>query len=256
MRLSRAWQDRVWIGTSGYVYKHWRGGVFYPKGLPQDEELEFYSRQFRTVELNNPFYRLPKRQAFVHWRKRTPADFLFAVKASRYITHIKRLKDARQPLRTFLRHAGGLNEKLGPILFQFPAFWQLNLERLQSFLKLLPSGEFAFEFRHPTWLVEPVFKALRRARVALCLPVAPGMPIATSVVTAEFTYIRMHAGSGAGGGFTSGELAAWAKKIQKLLSLCDRVYVYFNNDAHGFAVKNAIHLRRLLGGSLRRSAAP
>lgn len=238
----------VWIGTSGFVYRHWRKGVFYPARLPQNRELEYYAEHFRTVELNNPFYRLPQKETFVAWRKRTPPDFLFAVKASRYLTHIKKLKDAEEPLALFMDRARGLGPKLGPILFQFPATWKRDLDRLESFLKILPKRrEFAFEFRHPAWLEDPVFALLRRHRAALCIPVKPERPRPEVAVTADFSYIRLHAGSGESGGFTPAELAYWAGQVRALRRRGLRVYLYFNNDSAGCAIRNAFSLRKLLG---------
>jgi uncharacterized protein YecE (DUF72 family) len=245
---SRTGESDVWIGTSGFVYPHWRNGVFYPPGLPQKEELEFFARSFRTVELNNPFYRLPERETFAGWRRRTPPDFRFAVKASRYITHIRKLKEAREPLRTFLDRARGLGAKLGPVLFQFPSAWGVDLERLRRFLKLLPKRrEFAFEFRHPSWLAQPVYDLLHEYKAALCLAVRQTMSPEQEIVTADFTYIRMHSGTGCDGDFTGAELGKWAARIRRFLQAGIRVYIYFNNDQHGFAVRNALDLMSLLG---------
>jgi len=245
---SRSGQNDVWIGTSGFVYPHWRNGVFYPPGLPQKEELAFFAQSFRTVELNNPFYRLPEKETFTGWRRRTPPDFRFAVKASRYITHIRKLKEAEEPLRTFLDRARGLGAKLGPVLFQFPAAWGVDLERLRRFLKVLPKGrEFAFEFRHPSWLAQPVYDLLREYKAALCLAVRQTMSPEQEIVTAGFTYIRMHGGTGRDGDFTRPELEKWAARTRGFLQAGARVYIYFNNDQHGFAVRNALDLMSLLG---------
>jgi uncharacterized protein YecE (DUF72 family) len=232
----------VWIGTSGYVYPHWRRGIFYPAGLPQKQELEYYARHFPTVELNNPFYRLPERATFESWKKRAPAGFRFAVKASRYLTHLRKLKDCEEPLERFLDRARGLGKKLGPILFQLPPHWSPDVDRLRSFLHLLPKREFAFEFRDPGWLARPVFEALERYSAALCLPVGPNAPEAGEVVTADFTYVRMHAGSGQGGSFTDAEPRTWTAKVRKFLNRGTKVYVYFNNDQHGHAIRNAMKL--------------
>src|SRR5947209_2305463 len=145
-------RGRVWIGTSGWSYKHWLNGAFYPPKLPADQYLPFYAAQFSTVELNYSFYQLPPRSAFEAWRARTPAGFLFAVKASRYLTHVKRLTDPREPLERLLESAGGLGPKLGPLLFQFPPRWPMHLDRLRDFLalkaELAPGQRWAFEFRH------------------------------------------------------------------------------------------------------------
>ncbi|PYT07868.1 MAG: DUF72 domain-containing protein, partial [Acidobacteria bacterium] len=203
--------------------------------------------EFRTVELNNPFYRLPERETFARWQERTPDDFLFAVKASRFITHIKRLRDCSDPLRFFLEHAWGLGKKLGPILFQLPPQMHADLERLGSFLGILPRSEtFALEFRHESWLAVPVFELLRRHRVALCIPVKGAVEPDSPAVTGRVGYLRMHSGAGPDGEFTLGQLRGWAGLIRKWLGDGMDVYVYFNNDWQGFAVRNALQLRRLL----------
>jgi uncharacterized protein YecE (DUF72 family) len=244
------------IGTSGFMYRHWRAGVFYPTGWPPARELEFFSRHFPTVELNNPFYRLPDRTAFANWRRRTPPDFVFAVKASRYISHIKKLKDCREPLQLFLRRARGLGPKLGPVLFQFPRAWRRHDDRLSDFLALLPrSPRFAFEFRHPEWFEPEVFRMLERHRVALCLADAPNLPPAPSVVTTDFTYIRLHSGHAKDGNYGDRELSAWARRIDALVSRGTRVFCYFNNDWHGYAIQNARRLSELLGANQMPSAA-
>src|SRR5882757_3732740 len=148
----------ILIGTSGYVYRHWRGGVFYPAGLRHPDELEFYAREFTTVELNNSFYRLPTLEAFKSWRRRTPDDFLFAVKASRFITHMKRLKDCGDSIKLLFERVKGLGPKLGPILFQMPPKSNPNIERLAEFLGLLPRRhEYVFEFRNEKWFQEEIF---------------------------------------------------------------------------------------------------
>jgi uncharacterized protein YecE (DUF72 family) len=236
-----------WIGTSGYVYRHWRQGVFYPPGLRSREELGYYASRFRTVELNNPFYRLPTAETFQRWRDSTPADFQFAVKASRYITHIKRLRNVADELALFLDRADHLGSKLGPILFQLPPTQQLDLARLGDFLALLPKARrWVIEFRHPSWHTSEVYRLLSDHGVALCIPVGGGLH-PDRITTAPFTYIRMHRGQEAGGGFTDGELISWAGQIRALRSASKEVYVYFNNDWGGYAIRDAIKLRELLG---------
>lgn len=239
--------DRILIGTSGFCYPHWRKGVFYPVGWPQSRELEFYAQRFATVELNNPFYRLPAPETYDQWRERVPRGFCFAVKASRFITHIKRLHEVGPPLKTFMAGARHLRSKLGPVLFQFPSQWSLNLDRLAAFLPLLPARRrFAFEFRHASWFASPVYELLRRHRAALCLAVRPDLPPAPDVTTAPFTYIRFHSGTGNGGRFTLAELRPWASRIRRFTRAGIAVYAYFNNDWQGFALANARELRQLL----------
>jgi len=236
----------IWIGTSGWVYKHWKG-IFYPDKLPAAEQLPFYAEHFSTVEVNFSFYRLPERSVFEAWRAHTPAGFLFAVKGSRFLTHVKRLKDPEEPLQRLMDRARGLEEKLGPILFQFPHTWAVHLERLDYFLNVLRRyrpQRYAFEFRHESWLTEEVYRLLERAGAALCIPVSPGMPLAIRL-TAPWTYIRMHQGEH-DVGYDDDELAAWAKRIRKFRGQGADVYAYFNNDFEGYAIRNAERLRTML----------
>jgi uncharacterized protein YecE (DUF72 family) len=238
---------QVWIGTSGYVYRHWRKGVFYPVGLPAREELAYFASRFRTVELNNPFYRLPTAEMFERWRDNTPPDFQFAVKASRYISHIKRLRDVGAELALFLERADHLGPKLGPILVQLPPTQQLELTRLDEFLSLLsPARRWVIEFRHPSWHVSEVYQRLTDHGVGLCIPVGGGVH-PDRVTTTSFTYIRMHRGQEPEGGFTAAELVSWAAQIRALQSAGKEAYMYFNNDWGGYAIRDAIKLRELLG---------
>jgi uncharacterized protein YecE (DUF72 family) len=242
----------LWIGTSGWVYTHWTRDVFYPTGLPAAEQLAFYARHFPSVEVNFSYYKLPERAVFEGWRAQTPPDFLFAVKGSRYLTHMKKLKDPREPLARLLHNAGGLQEKLGPILFQFPGFWRANLERLAHFLEALrpyAPQRFAFEFRHRSWLAAEVYALLERAGAALCLPVGWGIPL-DARLTAPWTYVRMHGGE-PGPGFCSDELAPWAERIRGFLDQGADAYVYFNNDPQGHAIRDAQRLGRMLGQPAR-----
>lgn len=235
-----------YIGTSGWVYPHWRE-VFYPPKLPQSKWLEFYTGHFATVELNNSFYRLPSEQAFANWRDTSPEGFVYAVKVSRFITHIKRLKDVEEPVVTFLSRARHLNEKLGPLLYQLPPNMHRNDERLGSFLSLLPRGlRHVVEFRHESWLDEGVFDILRRHNVGLCVFDMPGVSCPL-LATADFAYIRFHGSSGLYYScYSDGELDDWARRISGLAKDLDAVYIYFNNDAEGFATKNAQTLREKL----------
>jgi uncharacterized protein YecE (DUF72 family) len=238
---------KLQIGTSGWVYKHWMG-IFYPLHLPSNQQLSFYAQNFSTVEINFSFYRLPERSVFESWREQTPSGFLFAVKGSRYLTHMKKLKDPQEPLSRLMERVEGLQEKLGPILFQFPHTWHLNLERLQSFLELLQTygqQRFTFEFRHSSWLIPQVYKLLENAGVALCLPVSPTVPLDVRL-TAPWTYIRMHTGQ-YGVGYSDEELSIWANRIRLFLQQEADVYIYFNNDPDGYAIHDAQHLCRLLG---------
>jgi uncharacterized protein YecE (DUF72 family) len=238
---------QIWIGTSGYVYPHWRKGVFYPPGLPAREELAYYATRFRTVELNNSFYRLPTPEMFTRWRESTPGDFQFAVKASRYITHIKRLHNVRDELARFVERAALLRSKLGPILFQLPPTQQRDLPRLGEFLGLLSTGRlWVVEFRHPSWHTNETYQLLAERGVALCIPVGGGVH-PDRITTASFTYVRMHRGQKPAGGFTAKELQSWAAQVRALKAAGKDVYVYFNNDWEGFAVRDAASLQAMLG---------
>lgn len=239
--------DRIRIGTSGYVYRHWRKGVFYPPGLPARDELGYYASRFPTVELNNPFYRLPTAEMFTRWREGTPDDFQFAVKTSRYITHVKRLRNVSDEVALFMERARHLETKLGPILFQLPPNQQLDLPRLEQFLPLLsPGHRWVLEFRHPSWHTQEVYQRLAGHAVALCIPVGGGLH-PDRITTAGFTYLRMHRGQEPRGGFTADELKTWAGQVQALSNAGKDVYVYFNNDWEGFAIRDATTLRELLG---------
>lgn len=237
----------LWIGTSGYVYRHWRQGVFYPEGLPSRDELSWFAARFRTVELNNPFYRLPEAATFARWRDAVPTDFRFAVKASRFITHVKRLKEPAEPLALLLERAGELRERLGPILFQLPPTFPADLSRLDRFLRELPEGrQWVVEFRHPSWHDPSVYDSLARTGVALCVPVG-GRVQPDLVTTAPFAYFRMHAGAGPGGGFTDDQLRTWSGRTRALRQAGKEVYVYFNNDWEGHAVRDADRMREMMG---------
>ena len=243
--------SELWVGTSGYVYPHWRRGVFYPVGLRQRDELAFYARHFSTVELNNPFYRLPEPEIFERWRDAVPEGFVFAVKASRYITHVRRLRDVAEPLALLLDRASLLESRLGPLLFQLPPTLQADLDLLRRFLDTLPEGRrWVLEFRHPSWHTPEVYQALGDRAVALCIPVG-GRVRPDLVTTAPFAYIRMHAGQGAGGGFTREQLEWWAGRIGALRRAARDCYVYFNNDAGGHAPRDARALLDLLDAGPR-----
>ena len=240
---------KVWVGTSGWVYKHWMApvGNFYPARMPGERQLPFYAEHFPTVEVNFSFYRLPERSVFETWRQQTPKDFLFAVKGSRYLTHMKRLKDPDEPLQRLLDRATGLGDKLGPILFQFPPRWRLNFDRLAQFLEALRPHQprrYAFEFRHESWLVPDVYQLLERSDAALCLPVSPAVPVDVRL-TAPWTYIRMHGGR-TSIGFGDDELTTWAGHARSFLDRGADTYVYFNNDPQEHAIFDSRRLRERL----------
>jgi uncharacterized protein YecE (DUF72 family) len=235
------------IGTSGWHYKHWLGD-FYPEKLPTAKMFSWYTREFNTVEINNSFYRLPEQRTFRRWKELAPPGFIFAVKASRFITHIKRLKDAAEALDLFFARAEPLGGSLGPILFQLPPRWKVNLERLGDFLNLLPPRHhYAIEFRDESWYVNQVYDLLHRSNVAFCIHDWGEMPN-PQVLTADFTYIRFH-GSGTryGGLYPERQLQKWADRLRGWESELFAAYVYFNNDIGGHAIRNARSLRTLMG---------
>jgi uncharacterized protein YecE (DUF72 family) len=236
----------LWIGTSGYVYRHWRSGVFYPPGLRAADELAWYATRFRTVELNNPFYRVPASGTVARWRDSVPGDFLFAVKVNREISHRRMLRDAAEPLADFLACVAILGPRLGPLLVQLPPELRIDLPLLAAFVASLPAvHRWVIEFRHPSWHVPAVHDALGRRGIALCVPVGGRVPPAL-VTTAPFTYLRMHAGSAPGGGFDDEALGMWAGRIRAVGRAGKDVYVYFNNDREGHAPRDAARLRALL----------
>lgn len=239
-------ESQIQIGTSGWDYDAWRGS-FYPAEMGHEDPLAFYARVFPTVEVNYSFYHLPERDTFVRWREGTPSDFLFSVKANRYLTHMKKLKDAAEPLQRFLGAARGLGEKLGVVLFQLPPFWHTDESRLRSFLELLPEGiRFTFEFRHESWYTEGVLDALCQKGVGLCLHDHADGP-SPIIVTTDFVYLRFHGPQGEYREKYGEEgLGKWAKRIRNWREGGLDVYAYFNNTAHGHAIEDAKQLRALL----------
>lgn len=238
---------KIYIGTSGYIYYHWRE-VFYPAALPSYKWLEHYTKFFKTVELNVTFYRLPQESAFKSWYKRTPKDFIFVLKGSRFITHVKKLQGVVQATKLFFGRASLLKEKLGVILWQLSPSWKKNTERLEKFLKLVSQYKIrqAFEFRHESWFCEEVYKILKKYNVALCLADSPYYP-KVEKVTADFVYLRFHGGKILyGSRYSKKEMQEWAKKIKRWIKRGLDVYAYFNNDAFGYAVENANELKNLL----------
>jgi len=234
------------IGTSGWVYPHWRER-FYPQGLPQTRWLAYYAQHFPTVEVNNSFYRLPSKEVFTAWRDRTPEKFVFTVKASRYITHIRRLRNTSPALQLFVERAEHLRPKLGPVLFQLPPRFAIDLELLESFLKVLPKTIHpVMEFRDPSWHVQQVYDLLERYGAAYCIMVSPKLK-RELLVTSRMLYIRFHSPGGVRPAFGRRRLQQWADRILTLMRNADDGWVYFNNDAQGAAIQDANTLRDLLG---------
>jgi uncharacterized protein YecE (DUF72 family) len=238
------------IGTSGYHYKHWVG-TFYPAKTPPSRMLEYYIQHFDTLELNNSFYRLPTIQAFECWRDATPKNFVFAVKASRFITHNKKLKDPENALDNILPRAEHLRRKLGPMLFQLPPKWKINAERLEKLLEILPGKHrYTFEFRELSWMTPQINRLLERFNAAFCIYELAGYH-APCDITADFSYVRLH-GPGAGkyqGSYDQRRLRAWAKRIEDWGKKLKAIYIYFDNDQAGYAAENALTLREMVFGS-------
>ena len=234
---------KFYVGTSGWVYNHWRER-FYPQGMAQVKWLEFYNQHFSTVELNYSFYRLPSEKAFTDWRERSSPGFVYAVKASRFITHLRKLRNVEEALKNFFSRVRILEEKLGPLLYQLPPNMPRNDRVLEDFFHLLPPDLcHVFEFRSESWLDEKIFTLLREHNIGLCIYDMPGFttPI---VSTADFAYIRFHGSTDLYGScYTDAELERWANRIIELGDGLKAVYIYFNNDAEAFAIKNARTLR-------------
>ena len=229
----------VLIGTSGWQYNHWRER-FYPKEVPQRSWLEFYVERFQTVESNNAFYQLPKPETFAGWAKRTPEDFVMAVKMSRYLTHIKRLKEPDEPVQRFIDHASNLGAKLGPVLVQLPPTLRADLGVLDAALDRFPSSvRVAVEFRHDSWFTTDTRELLERRNAALCMADRHSKPISPLWRTTDWTYLRFHEGAATPHpcyGRTS--LRTWAERLAREWGDSD-IYVYFNNDPRGCALRDA-----------------
>jgi len=269
------------IGTSGWHYEDW-SGRFYPSELPKNKWFEYYSGHFDTVEVNNTFYHLPKEKTFESWRKQAPNNFLFTVKANRYITHIKRLKDPKEPLKRFFERAALLQEHLGPVLYQLPPGFHKDLARLNDFLQALQNvilnaaqrseesiprrphsspayarlkrpakrnkdlTKAVFEFRHESWFCEDTYNLLKKFNAAFCIHDLVGIPT-PRVITSDIIYIRFHGPTGKyAGNYSKSALQNWAKWIKDNLQHKKAVYAYFNNDYHAYAINNAKILREQL----------
>jgi uncharacterized protein YecE (DUF72 family) len=238
------------IGTSGFHYRHWVG-PFYPPKTSTVRMLQFYVEHFDTLELNNSFYRLPTIEAFECWRDSTPKGFVFAVKASRFITHNKKLKDPEHALDNLLPRAEHLRNKLGPILFQLPPSWKVNAQRLHELLEILPrEHRYTFEFRELSWMTPEICRILRRFNAAFCIYELAGYHTPLEI-TADFTYVRLH-GPASGkyqGSYSDDRLREWARWIEQQSNRLKAIYVYFDNDQAGYAAQNALTLRRMVLGA-------
>jgi len=239
---------KIYVGTSGYNYEHWRK-IFYPPDLAKNKWLSFYTQHFNCVELNVTFYRLPSKKTFISWYKNTPPQFRFVVKGSRFITHIKRLKDCQDSLNIFFENVSLLKEKLICILWQLPPSLKFEYKRLENFLNLLKKYNclYSFEFRHQSWFNQLTYKLLKENKMNLCIADSPNFP-SQEVITTDFVYLRFHGGRILyGSNYSSQELLSWAEKTKKWLKKAKLLFAFFNNDAYGFAVKNAQEFKKLLG---------
>jgi uncharacterized protein YecE (DUF72 family) len=235
------------IGTSGWQYADWRGR-FYPSSLPQRRWLEYYATTFDTVEVNNTFYRLARASVVKGWVEQTPAEFLFAVKASRYLTHIKRLQGIEEGIRRFYEPLSPLIEagRLGPVLWQLPENFHRDDERLEGWLSVLPDGMHTIEFRHESWFAPAVLARLRERGVALTIGDHPKRPFQSLEATASWRFVRFHYGArGRGGNYSATEIDQWARRIAQWRRR-EQVFAYFNNDWNGYAPANARLLMRKL----------
>lgn len=250
----QAWKQGLHIGTSGWSYGEW-DRVFYPEGVKSTQDrLAFYAKHFDTVEVNYSFYHLPKPETYQKWAAAVSPGFLFAVKASRFITHILKLVGVKESWEKFLTGARTLGERLGPILFQFPPSLRADLKRLSRFSDHLlkdtgsPPVQPVFEFRHPSWFTETTYSILRKAQASLCIAQSTRYPCVEEV-TGNLVYYRFHGPKELfASRYSDEELASWAKRIKPLLLSGKTVYIYFNNTLNGYAVENARTLRRFIVG--------
>jgi uncharacterized protein YecE (DUF72 family) len=252
----------IHVGCSGWLYAHWRGD-FYPDTLPPARWFAHYALTFDTVEINNSFYRLPPAETFAKWREQAPKRFIYAVKASRYLTHMKKLKDPEEPLHRFLSQAWHLGPHLGPILYQLPPRWPLDLERFDAFLTALRRvssvvgirAQHVVEFRDPSWYDPRVFALMDRHRVALCLHDMQGSAT-ERIVVGPCIYVRYHFGTKKyGGGYDDRRLESWAGWLADRAVDGRPVYAYFNNDTGGHAPRDAVRLRSMLHDRLGSAGA-
>lgn len=242
----------LWVGTSGWSYGEW-DRIFYPKGTKATQDrLAFYAKHFNTVEVNYSFYHLPKPATYQKWADAAPKDFIFSVKTSRYITHIRRLQRVANAWKKFMDGARTLEDRLGPVLVQFPPGFRADPKRLSRFLDLLRRHSPVrpihpvFEFRHPSWFTEAIYSILRKAGAALCIAHSSRYPCVEAITTG-IVYYRFHGPKELfASRYSDAELRSWAKRIRPLLDDGNTVYIYFNNTLNGYAIKNAGTLRRLI----------
>lgn len=254
MSVHQQFNSTVRVGCSGWQYPHWRGN-FYPASLPSARWFEYYVTRFDTVEVNNTFYRLPEAETFAAWRGRAPRGFVFAVKASRFLTHMKKLKEPAEPIKRFFARARRLGPALGPVLYQLPPRWPVNIERLTVFLKMLPRNRgHAIEFRDPSWYGDEVFALLEKHGVALCLHDMAGSA-SGKLVVGPFVYVRFHGTTKYGGRYGDETLADWAGWMVEQARTGRPIHAYFNNDTGGHAPRDAVRLRYAIALRLQAGTA-
>jgi len=238
--------SKIFVGTSGWNYAHWAQGVFYPEGLSQGKWLEYYTKFFNCVELNVTFYRLVQKKTFQNWYQRSPKDFSFVAKGSRFITHIKKIRGVKESLNLFIDNVIELKEKLAAILWQFPPSFKKDLKRLEPFLKLLKNTKFrqVFEFRNESWFNQEVYRLLREYNACLCIAHSNRFSCIKEV-TADFLYLRFHGGESLySSNYSDKELKEWTDFAKGYKN--KDIFAFFNNDACGYAIKNALRFRELL----------
>ncbi len=242
----------IWIGTSGWVYRHWKGR-FYPENITTKKWLDYYAGRFASVELNNSFYHLPETRTLKNWKTTVPDSFLFSVKASRYFTHMKKLKVTRGSVRQFFSRMKALNGKMGPVLFQLPPKWKPNPERLEAFLKILPKQyRYTFEFRNTGWFSKEIKKILEKYKAAFCIYELAGQ-CSPEWTTAHFVYVRLHGpGNKYQGDYDGQTLSRWARRIRAWHKQRKDVYLYFDNDDSAYAALNAETLQKKLKSVIPR----
>jgi uncharacterized protein YecE (DUF72 family) len=236
---------RIYIGTSGWSYKHWRG-TFYPEQIKVKNHFFYYLQHFNTVEINNTFYGIPSDETFINWEKKVPDDFIYVIKANRNITHLKKLHEPSISLPPFLDRVKLLDKKLGPILFQLPPFMKSNVALFESFLHELPKNyRYVFEFRNADWYKDEIYQLLKEYNCAFCIYELAGH-LSPLEVTADFVYLRLHGpGNKYQGSYSNEALKKWAEQCSEWLKTKD-VFVYFDNDEKGYAAFNALKLKEII----------
>jgi uncharacterized protein YecE (DUF72 family) len=239
-------EQRIHIGTSGWRYEHWRGS-FYPKSLSTDKMLAYYSQHLQSVEIKSSFHQLPQKDTFLTWRNTCHPKFKFTIKAHRYITHIKMLKDAIKTLSLMLERIKILEFNLGPILFELPSRWRFNVNRLDEFLDQIPNHyNYAFEFRDPSWYNSKTYKILSKHGASFCIYDLAGHQ-SPKEITADFVYIRLHGPQGSSGGkYDNNSLIEWANTFYSWAHEGKEIFCYFDNDESGYAVSNALKLHKMI----------